>query len=77
MFKGLIRFCYTEVLFHNFTIKGSYPFLNTKIQGLFKDLQGHVSHFPRTPFCAKKGLESMSFLAPPQHEQFYLEGLSY
>ena len=27
----------------------------------FKDFQGHISHFPRTPFSAKKSLESLSF----------------
>ena len=48
-----------------------------KLQGLFKDFQGHISHFSRTPFSAKKRFESMSFLVLPQHEQFYPEGLSY
>ena len=47
-----------------------------KIQGLFKDFQGHISNFSRTPFSAKKSLESTSFLVLPQHEQFYPEGLS-
>ena len=47
-----------------------------KIQGLFNDFQGHISHFSTTPFSAKKSLESTSFLVFPQHEQFYLEGLS-
>ena len=51
----------------------SYPFLNKN----FKDFQGHISHFSRTPFSAKKRFESMSFLVLPQHEQFYPEGLSY
>ena len=57
--------------------QGSYPFFGQKLQGLFKDFQGHISHFSRTPFSAKKSLESMSFLVLPQHEQFYPEGLSY
>ena len=52
------------------------PFFEQKILRLFKDFQKHGSHFSRTPFGAKKILESMSFLAPPQHEQFYPEGLS-
>ena len=33
------------------------PFLNKK----FKDLQGHISHFSRTPFSEKKSLESVFF----------------
>ena len=33
-------------------IQGSYPFFNKK----FKDFQGHISHFSRTPFNAKKSL---------------------
>ena len=53
------------------------PFFEQKLQGLFKDFQGHISHFSRTPFSAKKRFESMSFLVLPQHEQFYPEGLSY
>ena len=44
---------------------GFVPFLNKK----FKD-------FSRTPFSAKKSLESLSFLILPQHEQFHPEGLS-
>ena len=47
-----------------------------KTQRLFKDFEKHISHFPRTPFSAKKSLESMSLLVLPQHEQFYPEGLS-
>ena len=56
---------------------GFVPFFEQKLQGLFKDFQGHISHFSRTPFSAKKRFESMSFLVLPQHEQFYPEGLSY
>ena len=52
------------------------PFFEQKIQGLFKDFQKHVSHFSRSPFSAKKSLESVSFLVLPQHEQFYPQGLS-
>ena len=48
---------------------GLYPFLNKK----FKDFQGHISHFSRTPSSAKSALS----LALPQHEQFHPEGLSY
>ena len=35
-----------------------------------------ISHFSRTPFSAKKSLESMSVLVCSQHDQFYPEGLS-
>ena len=56
--------------------QGLYPFFQQKIQGLFTDFQGHISHCSRTPFSAKKGLESMSCLVLPQHEQFHPKGLS-
>ena len=56
---------------------GFVPFFGQKLQGFFKDFQGHISHFSKTPFSAEKSLESMSFLVLPQHEQFYPEGLSY
>ena len=49
---------------------GFRPFLEQKIQGLFKAFQGCISHFSRTPFSAKKSL------VLPQHEQSYPEGLS-
>ena len=40
---------------------GFVPFFQQKIQG-------HISHFSRTPFSAKKSLESMLFfLVLPQH----------
>ena len=52
---------------------GFVPVLEQKNQVLFKDIQGHISHFSRTPFSAKKSLESMSFLVLSQHEQFYTE----
>ena len=55
---------------------GFVPFFEQKIQGLFKDFQGHISHFSRTPFSAKKSLESMSVLVCSHHKQFYPEGLS-
>ena len=32
--------------------QGLCPFFAQKIQGLFKDFQGHTSHFSRTPFSA-------------------------
>ena len=48
-----------------YTVHGSYPFLNKK----FKD-------FSRTPFSAKKSLESMSVLLRSHHKQFYPEDLS-
>ena len=41
------------------------------------DFQGHRMESLKNGKRAKKGLESMSFLALPQHEQFYPEGLSY
>ena len=41
--------------------QGSFPFFEQKLQGLFKDFQGHISHFSRTPFSAKKRFESMFF----------------
>ena len=56
--------------FYTAPFKGSYPFL----KGLFRDFQGHTSHYSRTPFNAKKSLESMSFLVLPQHQQFQPEG---
>ena len=40
-------------------IAGFVPFLEQKIHGLFKDFQEHFSHFWRTPFSAKKSLESV------------------
>ena len=40
---------------------GFVPFFEQKLQGLFKDFQGHISHFSRTPFSAKKRFESMFF----------------
>ena len=47
-----------------------------KIQGLFKNFQGHIAHFSKTHSVQKKSLESMSFLVLPQHEYFYPEGPS-
>ena len=55
---------------------GSYLFLTKKNQELFKDVQGHISPFSRTPISVKKSLESMSFLVLPQHKQLYPNGLS-
>ena len=43
------------------TTPGFVPFFEQKIQGIFKDFQGHISHFSRTPFSAKKSLESLFF----------------
>ena len=56
--------------------QGSYPFLNKKFKDFSQDFEGHISYFSRTPFNAKKSLESTSFLVLPQHEQFYPEDLS-
>ena len=39
-------------------------FFEQKIHGLFKDFPGHFSHFWRTPFSAKKSLESVFFSSP-------------
>ena len=55
---------------------GFVPVFDQKNQVFFKDIQGHISHFSRTPFSAKKRFESMSFLVLLQHEQFNLKGLS-
>ena len=59
-----------------YKIRGFVPFFDQKNQGLFKDVQGHIFHFSRTPFTAKKSLESKSFSVLPQHEQCYPKGLS-
>lgn len=59
-----------------YKITGFILFFDQKNQGLFKDVQGHIFHFSRTPFTAKKSLESKSFLVLPQHEQCYPKGLS-
>ena len=64
--------CWFDV---NVSTSGFLPFFEQKIKGLFKDFQGPISHFSRTPFSAKTSLESFSFLVLP-HEQFYPEGLS-
>ena len=45
-------------------IAGFVPFFEQKIHGLFKDFPGHFSHFWRTPFSAKKSLESVFFSSP-------------
>ena len=47
---------------------GFVPFFEQKIQELFKDFQGLHS--------VQKRALSLSFLVPPQHEQFHPEGLS-
>ena len=49
------------------------PYLEQKNSRTF---QGHISHFSRIPFNAKKSLEYVSFLVLPQHEPFYPEGFS-
>ena len=54
-------------------MQGSHTLLNKK----FKDFQGHIFPFSRTPFSVKKEPnESMSFLVLSQHEQFYPEVVS-
>ena len=69
------------MLSHNsklsFISTGFVPFLSKKFKAFsrtFKDTV--ISHFSRTPFSAKKSLESTSFFVFPQHEQFHPEGLS-
>ena len=42
----------------------------------FKDFSRTYSNFSRTSFSTKKSLEVMPFLALPQQEEFYPEGLS-
>ena len=42
-----------------------YPFFEEKVEGLFKDFQGQISHFSRTPFSAKKSLESVFLGSSP------------
>ena len=65
------------LIWSDIPLSGFVPFFEQTLQGFYKDFQGHISHFSRTPFSAKKRFESMSFLVLPQHEQFYPEGLSY
>ena len=48
----------------------------TKNSRTFQVLSRTHSHFSRTPFSAKKSLESMSVLVCSHHKQFYPEGLS-
>ena len=38
---------------------GFVPFLNKKFKEFLKDFQGNISSFSRTPFSAKKNLESV------------------
>ena len=39
------------------------PVFEQKIQGLFKDFQGHISHISRTLFNSKRALILMSFFS--------------
>ena len=55
---------------------GFVPFLNKKFKDSSRTFKGTFPIFSRTPFRAKKSLESISFLVLPQHEQFFNEGLS-
>ena len=60
-----------------FDVVSDFSKVNTRVRNLFlnkkfKDFQGHISHFSRTPSSAKSAFS----LALPQHEQFYPEGLS-
>ena len=57
-------------------IPGFVPSFQQNIQGHLKDFQGHISHFSRTTFSAKKSLESMSFFSSSTSGEFYPEGLS-
>ena len=56
-------------------IPGFVPSFQQNIQGHLKDFQGHISHFSRTTFSAKKSLESMSFFSSSTSGEFYPEGL--
>ena len=49
------------------TIDGVRSLFEPKIQGLFKDFQGHISHFSNTHSLQKRAL-NLSFLVLPQHE---------
>ena len=48
-------------------IPGFVPVFEQKIQGLFKDFQGHISHISRTLFNSKRALILRLFLVLPQH----------
>ena len=68
---------YYRNLHVTFDVVSNSSKVNTRVRTLFlnkkfKDFQGHISHFSRTPSSAKSALS----LALPQHEQFYPEGLS-
>jgi len=57
-------------------LQSSHPFFAQKIQGLFKDFQGHISHFSRLHSgVQKKSLESMSFFSSSTSGEFFPEGL--
>ena len=58
-------------------MSGFVPFFEQNIQGLFKDFQGNISYFARTPFSAKKSLESMSFLFFHNMSNFILKVFLY
>ena len=63
----------TAFHFHQLLFTGSVPLFNKK----FKDFQGHISHFSRTPLSAKKsGLASMSFKSFHNMCNFFPKGLS-
>ena len=58
-------------------VTGFVPCFEQKIQRLFKDFQGHISHyFQGLNSVQKNNLESMPFLLLQQQEQYYPEGLS-
>ena len=46
---------------------GFVPVFKQKIQGLFKDFQGHISHISETLFNSKRALILCLFLVLPQH----------
>ena len=72
LYKGLSR---EKIRFWSWLAGFVASFEQTK-KGLFTDFQGDISHFLRSPFSAKKSLESIPFLVLPQHEQFHPEALS-
>ena len=62
-----------DIIFEIKNWTGFVPFLEQKIQGLFKDFEGPISHFSRIPFSKKEIPESMSFPVLPQISNFILK----
>ena len=51
---NILYFWTTFRIFFKASSTGFVPFFEQKLQGLFKDFQGHISHFSRTPIQCKK-----------------------